>query len=199
MRTVHGLSDESGTCGWPKPIDPVQIIAKKNVWCVDTRTHVVNHWCKEHCVINNDVNLKFCRDNRVCGSCTLWGVMYSWWYTCSHSVKCLSVKCLSVDCPFDDLSFGEVSFGEVSFGEVSFGELSFGEWSVNRRPMAYTLLVRPQFYCKLQWLVRSQANFTGAEFCRAEMLALTYCHYWRWLHVMWQIYNNIVHIEKYSF
>ena len=42
---------------------------------------VVNHCCKEHCVINNDVNLKFCRDNRVCGSCTLWGVMYSW----SHS------------------------------------------------------------------------------------------------------------------
>ena len=71
MRTVHWLSDESGTCGWPKPIDPVQIIAKKSVWCVDTRTHVVNHWCKEHCVINNDVNLKFCRDSRVCGSCAL--------------------------------------------------------------------------------------------------------------------------------
>ena len=24
---------------------------KKNMWCVDTRTHVVNHWCKNHCFI----------------------------------------------------------------------------------------------------------------------------------------------------
>ena len=63
---MSGVVDQS-------PSDPVQIIAEKNVWCVDTRTHVVNHWCKEHCIINNDVNLKFCRDSRVCGSCTLWG------------------------------------------------------------------------------------------------------------------------------
>ena len=74
MRTVHGLSDESGTCGGQSPhLTLYKLVQRKMCDVLTPRTNVVNHWCKEHCVINNDVNLKFCWDSAHAGVAHSWG------------------------------------------------------------------------------------------------------------------------------